>query len=100
MTKLTLNEWKWQKLKLKRLVLDFSQNKTIQSQNLKINEIRATIRMTYISFKWSTSQSFNQHLGKMTKMWNKIFPKTMYIDSWEVYTYYFRCTPPGAVSQN
>ena len=100
MTKLTLNEWKWQKLKLKRLVLDFSQNKTIQNQNLKINEIRATIRMTYIFFKWSTSQSFNQHLGKMTKMWNKIFPKTMYIDSWEVYTYYFRCTPPGAVSQN
>ena len=74
MTKLTLRELKWQKLKLKMSVLDFSQNKTIQSQNLKINEIRALIRMAYISFKWSTSQSFDQHLGKMTKIWNKIFP--------------------------
>ena len=75
MTKLTLRELKWQKLKLKMSVLDFSQNKTIQSQNLKINEIRALIRMAYISFKWSTSQSFDQYLGKMTKIWNKIFPK-------------------------
>ena len=75
MTKLTLRELKWQKLKLKMSVLDFSQNKTIQSQNLKINEIRATIRMAYISFKWSTSQSFDQHIGKMNKFWNKIFPE-------------------------